>query len=61
MVQCSPFIKSQLESVTGYSGIEQNQDVIELLKLIQRFSCQHDWNTQVIHTLMQSIRQLFCY
>ena len=52
-------VHSQLEGGKGFKTICKENDVVELLKLIQGFSCHHDQNNDKIYAVLNSLRAFF--
>jgi hypothetical protein len=59
--QCSPTLKNDLEASDKFATICLNQDVIGLLKLVQRLCCSYSAKTQGVMATVASHKRLFTH
>ena len=53
--QCSPSLGLQVEGIKSFEKICKENDVVELLKLIRGFCCQHVQNNDKIVAVLNSL------
>jgi hypothetical protein len=59
--QCSPSLKNKLESSDSFPPIRQNQNPVELLRLIQGLCCSYDSKTQSVMATVASHKRLYMH
>ncbi len=59
--QCSNSLKSNLEASASFPSVDTIQDLIALLKLIQRLCCSYNSKTQIVMATVASHKRLFTY
>ena len=52
-----PALRAQLEGTKGYEKINEDQDLIGLLKLIRGLCCQHDLNNNKTYAVISSVKK----